>query len=186
MQSPVLSLVITIFNIYIMIVLLRFLLQLFRADFYNPLSQFIVKATNPILAPMRRLIPGIAGLDISSIILAYLVCLLKFLALYALTGQGFSIAPLFLVAVADLLSQSVDLIFWLILARVILSWVSPGLGNPMVMVIYQVSEPIMAPVRKIIPPIGGLDLSPIILILGLQFLLKAINFYLLGPILTMM
>jgi YggT family protein len=75
----------------------------------------------------------------------------------------------------DLLTQAVNLIFWLVLIRAIMSWINPHLDNPFIMVIYQVTEPIMAPVRKIIPPIGGLDLSPVVLIIGLQFLLVLVK-----------
>ena len=78
MQSPIQFLLITLFDLYVMVVLLRFMLQLFRADFYNPLSQFIVKVTNPLLVPMRKVIPGVGGMDVSSLILALIIVMLKF------------------------------------------------------------------------------------------------------------
>ena len=171
MTSPIQFLLITVFDLYIMVIILRFLLQLFRADFYNPLSQFVVKVTNPVLVPLRKILPGVGGLDIASLVFAYLVVLVKLLLLYALSTTAISMAQVIVLGMADLLSQFVSLLFWLVLIRAIVSWVNPSLNNPFILVIFQVTEPIMAPVRKIIPPMGGLDLSPILLILGLQFLL---------------
>ena len=185
MQSPIQFLLTTLFDLYAMVVLLRFFLQLFRVDFYNPLSQFVVKVTNPLLVPMRKVIPGIGGVDISSLILAYLVVLTKFFLYNAMAGLYFSLGMIIVFGLADLLNQIINLIFWLVLIRVIMSWVSPGLNNPFMMVIYQVTEPIMAPVRRIMPPMGGLDLSPIVLIIGLQFLMMAISSWIFTPLMRM-
>ena len=186
MTSPIQYLLVTIFDLYVMVIIFRFLLQLFRADFYNPLSQFIVKATNPLLVPMRKVLPGVGGLDIASLVFAYLVVLLKLLVLYALSSAGVSVAQILVIGMADLLSQVVSLLFWLVLIRAVVSWINPGLNNPFILVIFQVTEPIMAPVRRLIPPMGGLDLSPIILILGLQFLLVAIQSWVFTPLVRMM
>ena len=186
MTSPIQFLLITVFDLYIMVIILRFLLQLFRADFYNPLSQFVVKVTNPVLVPLRKILPGVGGLDIASLVFAYLVVLVKLLLLYALSTTAISMAQVIVLGMADLLSQFVSLLFWLVLIRAIVSWVNPSLNNPFILVIFQVTEPIMAPVRKIIPPMGGLDLSPILLILGLQFLLMAIQSWIFTPLLMSM
>ncbi len=186
MQSPIHFLLITLFDLYAMVVILRFMLQLFRADFYNPLSQFVVKATNPILIPLRKVIPGVAGMDMASLLFAYLIILAKFFLLGGLSGSFYSPAMMLIIGLADLLNQALNLIFWLVLIRVIMSWVNPMANNPFMMVIYQVTEPIMAPVRRIIPPMGGLDLSPIVLIIGLQFLMMAINSWLFVPLLRLL
>jgi YggT family protein len=175
MQSPIQFLLVTLFDLYVMVVLLRFMLQLFRADFYNPVSQFVVTVTNPLLVPMRKVIPGVGGIDVSSLLLAFLVVLVKIFLLVALSGQSAGVGVVFAFGLLDLLTQAVNLIFWLVLIRAIMSWINPHLDNPFIMVIYQVTEPIMAPVRKIIPPIGGLDLSPVVLIIGLQFLLVLVK-----------
>lgn len=183
MQSPFQFLIETLFDLYIMVILLRFLLQLFRADFYNPLSQFVVRATNPVLKPLRKVIPGFAGIDISSLVFAYLVGLLKFILLFAVLAVSIpSIPKLILISLADLLNQAVNLLFWMILLRAVMSWISPGMHNPIMAVIYQLTEPLMAPVRRIIPPMGGLDLSPLFLLLGLQFALMAIKSWIFAPL----
>ena len=93
---------------------------------------------------------------------------------------------LIIVGLADMLNQVINLIFWLVLIRVVMSWVNPGASNPMMMVIYQVTEPVMAPVRRLIPPMGGLDLSPIVLIIGLQFLIMALNAWIFSPLIRML
>ena len=105
MQSPIQFLLTTLFDLYAMVVLLRFFLQLFRVDFYNPLSQFVVKVTNPLLVPMRKVIPGIGGVDISSLILAYLVVLTKFFLYNAMAGLYFSLGMIIVFGLADLLNQ---------------------------------------------------------------------------------
>jgi len=186
MQSPIQFLLFTLFDLYTMVVLLRFMLQLFRADFYNPLSQFVVKVTNPILVPLRKVVPGVAGLDIASLIFAYLIVLTKFFLYAGISGGFYSPGMLIIVGLADLLNQVINLIFWLVLIRVIMSWVNPSASNPMMIVIYQVTEPIMAPVRRIIPPMGGLELSPIVLINGLQFLIMAVNAWIFSPLIQML
>ena len=182
-MEPIQFLLFLIFDLYTMVILLRFMLQLFRADFYNPLSQFVVKVTNPVLVPLRKVIPGVAGLDIASLVFAYLIVVSKFFLYGGLSGDFVNAGSLLIIGVADLLNQIINLIFWLVLIRVIISWVNPTANNPMMMVIYQVTEPIMAPFRRIIPPIGGLDLSPIVLIVGLQFLLRAVNAWIFLPLL---
>ena len=184
MQSPFQFLIITIFDLYLMVILLRFFLQLFRADFYNPLSQFVVRATNPVLKPLRQIIPGLGGIDISSLVFAFVVSLLKFFLVFAVVSGA--IPPfykLLILSISDLLTQSVNLLFWLILIRVLMSWINPGLNNPIMAVIYQLTEPLMAPVRRMLPPMGGLDLSPIILLLGMRFMLMAIESWFLVPLL---
>ncbi len=184
MLSPFHVLIITIFDLYLMVILLRFFLQLFRADFYNPLSQFVVRATNPVLKPLRQIIPGLGGIDISSLVFAFVVSLLKIYLVDAVfKGSVPPIVTLLILSLFDLLSQSVNLLFWMILIRVLISWVNPGLHNPVMAVIYQLTEPLMAPVRRMLPPMGGLDLSPIILLLGLRFVLMAIDSWFLTPLL---
>ncbi len=184
MQSPFQFLIITLFDLYLMVILLRFFLQLFRADFYNPLSQFVVRATNPVLKPLRKIIPGLGGIDISSLVFAFIVSLLKFFLVFAVVkGIVPPVFKLLILSLSDLLTQSVNLLFWMILIRVLMSWINPGLHNPVMAVIFQLTEPLMAPVRRILPPMGGLDLSPIILLLGMRFVQVAIDSWFLAPLL---
>jgi YggT family protein len=153
----------TLLSLYLVTMLLRFLLQLVRADFYNPISQFIVKVTNPLVIPLRRLIPGLGGIDVSSLLLALLLQLAAIVALLLING----LAPpgiLLLLAwsVLGVLGLLVNIYFFALLAMIILSWVAAGSRHPAIYLLYQITEPVMAPFRKVLPPMGGLDLSPIL------------------------
>lgn len=169
MNNALFFLVDTLLNLYLMVVMLRFWLQAARADFYNPLSQFIVKATNPLLIPLRRIIPSLGKLDTASIVLIFLVGLAKITVLFMFSGQGFMPLTLLNGALLVVLKEAMSLLFWVLIIRAILSWFSQG-RNPMEYVLHQLTEPLLAPVRKVIPPIGGLDLSVLIVLIGLQFL----------------
>ncbi len=161
-----------LFDIYIVLVLTRFILQAVRADFFNPISQFIVRATNPPLVPLRRVVPGFKGMDMASLVLVVALLIIKVLVVLWLRGYAGPLDPaqLLLVGLRELASLMLGYAFWAILVRVILSWVAPDPDNPVVRIVTQVTEPIMAPARKLLPPMGGLDLSPILVLLLLQFL----------------
>ncbi|KAE8176254.1 YggT family protein [Photobacterium carnosum] len=163
-------LITTVFDLYIMIVLLRVWLQWSRADFYNPFSQFIVKATQPVVAPLRRVIPSIGSIDMATILFGYVLCVAKFILLQlALTGGALAFNPLFLLfGLLALIKAAGGLLFWVLLIRAILSWVSQG-RSPMEYVMNQLTEPLMAPIRRVLPAMGGLDLSILVIFLGLQF-----------------
>lgn len=158
----------TVFGLYILLVMLRFLLQWARADFYNPISQFIVKATQPPLKPLRKVIPGIGGLDMAALIF---MLVLKFVELWLVTGLlGMSpqIGGLAMLSIAELLGLLINVFIFSILIQVIISWVNPGMHNPVMGLLHSLTEPLLAPARRVIPPISGLDLSPIIVIVCLQ------------------
>lgn len=162
-------LVSTIFELYLMVVILRLWLQFVKADFYNPFSQFIVKATHPIVGPMRRLIPSIGSLDTATLLLAFVVSLGKFVTLnFLFNGVIPSMGSLAVASLIDLLKQSLQLVFYVLILRAILSWVSQG-RSPIEYVLNQLTEPFLAPIRRILPPLGGLDLSVLVAIIGLQF-----------------
>lgn len=160
----------TVFGLYILAVLLRLLLQWVRADFYNPLSQFIVKITNPPLKPLRRIIPGWGGIDIASVLL--LIVLQVAEQFLADTAQGIrmSTGGLLIVSCAELLSLLLNVFIGAILIQVILSWVTPGTYNPLIGLVHRVAEPLLGPARRIIPPISGIDLSPLVALVVLQLL----------------
>ncbi len=164
-------LVSTAFGLYIIIVLLRFLLQLTRADFYNPLSQFIVKATSPVLIPLRKVIRGFWGLDIASLVLAYGLQYIENILLFAITGSA--IKPIFLLwySIGSLITLILYIYFFAILMQVILSWINPGTYNPAIALINHISEPIMRPARRLLPPFSGFDLSPILVFVALNILI---------------
>ena len=158
----------TLVGLYILIVMLRFLLQWARADFYNPVSQFIVKVTQPPLAPLRRVVPGVAGLDMAALVFMFA---LKFMELWLITSiLGFApqIAGLAMLSIAELLGLMINVFVFSILIQVIISWVNPGMYNPVMGLLHSLNEPLLGPARRVIPPISGLDLSPIAVIIVLQ------------------
>jgi len=160
----------TVFDLYIMVVILRIWLQAARADFYNPFSQFIVKATQPVVAPLRRVIPSVGSVDLATVLFAYVLCVLKFVAMILIVSGGavsFSIDFLFL-GLLSLIKAAGGLLFWVLLLRAILSWVSQG-RSPIEYVFHQLTEPMLAPIRRILPPMGGFDLSVLVLFIVLQF-----------------
>ncbi|NDV90224.1 YggT family protein [Alteromonas sp. 345S023] len=159
----------TLFSLYLMVVILRLWLQAVRADFYNPLSQFVVKATHPIVGPLRRVIPSIGRFDTATFVLAVAVAALKLVSLIAISGGSFNPLSISILAVITVVKELLSLMFWVLLLRAILSWVSQG-QSPVDYVLYQLTEPFLAPIRRVIPPLGGLDLSVLIAIIALQFL----------------
>lgn len=161
----------TVSSLYLMIILLRFIFQVSRADFYNPISQFVVKATNPLLIPIRRIVPSIGGIDTSSIVLAIIFQTLV-ISLKLLVLSGSLANPLFLLAVSVVMILDVVLkiYFWSLIIMIVASWIAPGSGHPALVLINQIVEPIMQPFRKVLPPMGGLDLSPILAFIVIQVL----------------
>lgn len=159
----------TLFDLYLMVVILRIWLQAARADFYNPFSQFIVKATQPIIAPLRRVIPSMGRLDTASILLALIVVALKYTLLSLMVGAALDVPSILLISVVSVFKEAGVLLFWMLILRAILSWVSQG-QNPIEMVMVQLTEPFLGPIRRIIPPMGGLDLSLLVLMIILNFL----------------
>ena len=160
----------TLGSLYLLIVLMRFILQLVRANFYDPLCQFVVKATQPLLKPLRRVIPSLFGLDMSSLVLALLLQILLFVVILMLNGyQAFTVLllPWGLIGIFSLFLK---IIFWSMIISVILSWVAPGSRSPGAELVYQITEPVLAPFRRLIPNLGGLDISPIFAFIAIQLL----------------
>jgi YggT family protein len=153
----------TLGSLYLLIVLLRFILQLVRADFYNPLSQFIVRATQPLLRPMRRVIPGFGGLDLSSLLLAILIQLLLMIVTLTLMGYGVGgyLLQLLIWSIISITSLFLKVFFFALIVSVILSWVAPHTYNPAAQLVNQICEPLLAPFRRLLPNLGGFDISPI-------------------------
>lgn len=149
------------FGALVALVVLRILLQWVRANFYNPVCQFLYKVTNPVLMPLRKLIPSWRNIDIAAILLAWLLSGIKLALLYVLAGQGLGILGLAVMALADLADFVLMLYLGLILVRVLLSFISVERSNPIVPLIYQLTEPVLSPLRRALPSFGGLDLSPL-------------------------
>ena len=153
----------TLLSLHLLAMLLRFLLQLVRADFYNPICQFLVKVTNPLVLPLRKVIPGFAGLDMASLVLALLLQLAGIVALLLINSLGLpNILLLLAWSALGVVGLLVNIYFFALLAMIILSWVAPGSSNPAIYLLFQITEPVMAPFRKALPPMGGMDFSPIL------------------------
>ena len=170
-SGALIYLISTITDLYVSAILLRLLLQWVRADFYNPLSQFLVKVTNPVLVPARRLIPSIGKLDSASVVVMLLLELAQLAIISQLSPSEFEIQFLLLFAVRKLLFTLLMTYFVLIIARVIVSWVANQSRHPLIPLIYQLTEPVLRPFSKLVPPLGGVDLSPLFALIALRFLL---------------
>ncbi|KMN08325.1 YggT family protein [Pseudomonas sp. FSL R10-1350] len=160
----------TLGSLYLLIVLLRFILQLVRANFYNPLCQFTVRATQPLLKPMRRVIPSLFGLDMSSLVLAILVQMVIFAVVLTLSYMSFNILGLLAWALIGVFTLFLKVFFFAIIISVILSWVAPGGASPAAELVNQITEPALAPFRRMLPSMGGLDISPILAFMVIQLL----------------
>lgn len=168
--SASIYLISTLFSFYLGLVMIRFLLQLVRADFHNPLSQFIVKVTNPPLRPLRRIIPGISGIDAASLVLLLGLQALMLWLLHLATGRAIHVGGLLLLSLAELISLLLTIYLIAIIAQAILSWVGPQTYNPFSSLLHSLTEPILRPARRLLPPISGIDLSPILVIIFLQLM----------------
>ena len=170
LSNPIVFLIEVLFGIYIIIVMLRFLFQLLRVDFYNPLSQAIVKATNPPLRILRRIIPSIGKIDSSSIVLMLILQYIALILISLIIGKQLVPLALLYLAAVELINQAFNVFIFSIILLAILSWVaSPYHHNPVVPLLEQLTRPVMKPVRRILPPMGGIDLSPMLAIIALFF-----------------
>lgn len=158
-------------GLYLLLVMLRFVMQLANADFYNPISQFVFKATQPLVGPLQRFLRPFGRFDSASLTLAIALQAAGIMLILALNNIA-SPNPLtlFLWSAIGILGLLLKIYFFALLASIILSWISPGGSNPAVYLLYQITEPVMAPVRKLLPPMGGLDFSPILVFIGINVL----------------
>jgi len=175
MQEALIFLFRSLLELYILTFVLRLILQAVRADFRNPISQFVLKVTDPLVVPLRRILPSVGMLDTATLLVALILqglLMAILLNLACINGPG--LLQLAGLSIARLVELLLNIYFWLILAHVVASWISPGQYNPMLHLLSQIVEPVLLPFRKLIPPIAGLDLSPILLILATQFLIRLI------------
>ncbi len=165
----------TLGNLFVIAVLLRFMMQLFRVPFRNPFAQFIVVLTDFAVKPLRRVVPGLWGLDWACLVLAWLVELVVVTAGYWLDGFPFALAggkiwPVMMgLAAVKLLSLTVYLIIGLTLIRAVLSWVNSD--TPLVPVVYTLTEPFLRPLRRVVPMVSNIDLTPLVLFILCQLVL---------------
>lgn len=175
MTNPLIFIISTLFQLYAFTVILRFVLQWVRADFYNPISQFVVKVTSPVINPARRIIPGYKGLDIASLVVCYLILALSRTIVLSINGDDLTPVMVVILALTDMVSLFINVFFYAIVIQAIISWVNPQGHNPINNLLYAITAPVLRPVQKIIPPIGGLDISPIFALLGLKVIEMLIN-----------
>ncbi|GKW25159.1 YggT family protein [Pectobacterium polonicum] len=160
----------TLVDLYVMVLLLRIWMQWSRSDFYNPLSQFVVKITQPIVGPLRRILPSLGPIDSASLLLAFILTTIKYPLLLLIQVGAISLSPMnLLVGFISLIKSAGYLVFWVIIIRSIMSWVSQG-RSPIEYLLHQLTEPLMAPLRRVIPVMGGIDFSAMAVILILYML----------------
>lgn len=171
MQNALVFILRTLVDLYIITFLLRIIMQWIRADYRNPLTQFIVRVTNPLVVPLRRVIPAFGNLDTASVLVVLVFELIVTIVLVNLTCAG---EPMFIQIAALTLLRAVYLLLrvylFVILIYVLLSWISPGTYNPVAGLLAAIAEPVLKPLRRIIPPIGGLDLSALFALIAIQAL----------------
>lgn len=155
----------TLIDLYVMVLLMRIWMQWSHSDFYNPVSQFIVKITQPIVRPLRRILPPLGPIDSASLLLAFLLTSLKYPLLLLVQSGAFSLSPvLLLFGLLGLLKAAGYLVFWVVIIRSLMSWVSQG-RSPVDYLLFQLTEPFMARIRRFIPVMGGIDFSAMVVIL---------------------
>ncbi|MCF6293736.1 MAG: YggT family protein [Robiginitomaculum sp.] len=160
----------TLVGLLLLVVLLRLIFQIVRADFRNPVSEFVVKVTNPMLMPMRRIIPSMGSIDTASIALLLVIQYAELFLITLINGMPFLPLAMLVLGVAKIIGLIITVFTFSILIQVVLSWVSPGTNNPMTSLLYAINEPVLGRARRIIPPFQGFDLSPIVAIIILQLL----------------
>jgi YggT family protein len=168
MTDPIIFIIDSVVSLYILAVMLRFLLQWCKAEFYNPISQFLVKITHPVLKILRRYIPPAGKIDTSSIVLALGLQMLADFAILALKGFSIGIGALALLSLGNLVSLLLNIFIYAIFARAILSWINPGSFNAASSILHSLTEPLLDVCRKFIPDFGGIDLSPLAALILLQ------------------
>lgn len=176
MQDALIFLFQSLLELYILTFVLRLILQAVRADFRNPVSQFVLKVTDPLVLPLRRAVPAIGPVDTATVLIALaLQAVLTGVLLNIACTTGPAIPQLIGLSLIRLVRLTLNIYFFLILAQVIISWVAQGQYNPMFYLLSQVVEPVLRPFRRLIPPIAGFDLSPLFAILAIQVCLRLLS-----------
>ena len=168
--NPLVFLIDTFFSLYILVVMLRFILQWVNAEFHNPISQFLVKITHPPIRLLRRFIPSIGRIDTASFTLMLALQVLAGSLIFGLQGLSLGVGALLVWSCSELLSLFLNVFLFAIILRALISWVSPGTYNHTISILYSITEPALTTIRRIVPPISGIDLSPLIALIGLQII----------------
>lgn len=168
-ENPLFFLIRTLFDIYTSLLMLRFLLQHVRADFYNPISQFIVKLTNPVVMPARRLVPGYRNYDLATLLLVLVLIIIKIVLLASLGNYSFNIVGLVVTSLQELVLLVINVFIFAIFVQVILSWINPDPHHPVAGLLRSLTAPVLRPFQQFIKPVSGFDLAPMAALLALMF-----------------
>lgn len=161
-----------IFSMYIGVVIIRLLLGFARADFHNPLSQMVVKVTNPVLVPLRRFIPAVGKIDTAAVLLAFSLTILKVILLSVVGYYSITNLPHLLVfSVGDYIKAIIYIYLFALIIHAVITWIGTPHGNPFVPLLKSITNPIVNPIRKFVPMVGVMDFSPLVAILLLNVLL---------------
>ncbi|MFW2372365.1 MAG: YggT family protein [Gammaproteobacteria bacterium] len=175
-MNPFVFLVDILFHLYTVVLMLRMILQWTKADFYNPVSQFIVKITNPLVKPLRRIIPGFFGIDFATLVLILVITSIKILTVYGLSGYELNTSLIIITVVLETVDLLLNIFLFAIIIQALLSWVNPDPYNPVVALLNSLTWPILKHFRKLIPPISGFDISPIFAIITIMFIQQSIHY----------
>jgi len=170
LAHPAIFLIDSLFSLYILAVILRFLLQWVEADFHNPISQFLVKITHPPLKVIRRVVPSIGKIDTSSLVLAFILQIIADYAIFLLQGLLPSFSAVIIISFGELLGLVFDVFIFSIFILALLSWFTPGNYNALYDLLVKLTQPILENCRKIIPDLGGMDISPLVALIALQLI----------------
>ena len=157
-----------IFGIALYLMLLRYWMQWVHADFRNPIGRFIISLTNPVVIPMRRILPSFRSVDTATLLLAYALAVLSILILVSLSGQNYSWISLLSFSLGKVIDASINIFMLAILVQILASWLNPHAYHPALDIARAIAEPLLAPARRLIPAIGGLDISPILVFVFLN------------------
>ena len=163
----------TVVSFLVLLLLARFHFQWLRVPFRNPVGEFLVATTNWIVLPARRVIPGLAGLDLATVLTAWVIQALGLWAKLAIAGSEPGALALLAVAALELVRFSVYILVVALIVQAVFSWVNPS--APLAWIFNAVTQPFLRPLRRFIPPVGGIDLTPLVLIVLLQVLVFPIN-----------
>ncbi|MCW9004168.1 MAG: YggT family protein [Gammaproteobacteria bacterium] len=177
-MNPFAFLIDILFHLYTVLLMLRLILQLVKADFYNPVCQFIVKSTNPVVIPLRRFIAGIWGIDFATLLLIFAFTASKILLVSGLSGFDVSIAAVIISTLIETIMLTLDIFLFAIIIQALLSWINPDPYNPVVSLLNYLTWPVLKYFRKLLPPVSGFDLSPIFAIIAIMFIKQSIQYFL--------
>lgn len=161
----------TLADLYLLTFLLRFIMQWSRANYYNPLSQLVFRVTNPLVVPARRVMPSVAGLDVPTLVVLIVLEVIVTFVLLRLAGLSLPIPRLLFYSVLRLISLGLWFYIGALIIYAVLSWFGQPSRNPMAVLLGELVEPVLRPARRMLPPVGGLDLSVLLVIV----LLEAMN-----------